>query len=442
MAFGLGLGRLGLTGGARWTPAKLWPLGAASPGMWIDPPYTASLYQDSAGTTPISAIGTVLDSSNPVGLVLDRKGGATSPADPGIHLSQSTSAARPVASARVNWLEQTALMGTAPWALNKVIPTQGLPAWDGALVATKFAVTAETATAPGEYQNSQSGAGARQIVDAKADGFNWISFIDASGSNPTVWFDVLNGVVGTQLPNYMGTIEPLPNGWFRCTMIPAAGISQPYYQWFVTDSDGTVHVNGDGVKGVLLAYPQDTFPNNEFQTVVSNSNYDAEGFPVATKFDGVDDSLASVTFTAGTLIDGMDCLIAVRRDSAAAVVAGLYNAVADATKFFGMAESGSGSGCVGSGAGTPTVLVDGTQLTGGTAVTRGTLHTALTPGDWHILEFRNLDLSTWTAVGFGLYTGYVLNGGYGGHKVFSNGQDANRDLARAQMAAYFGVTLP
>ena len=138
----------------------------------------------------------------------------------------------------------------------------------------------------------------------------------------------------------------------------------------------------------------------------------------------------------------MDALIAVRRDSAANAVCGLYQSVAEANKVFGIAESGSGSGCVGSGAGTPTVLVDGTQLTGDTAVTRGTLHTALTPGAWHILEFRNLDLSTWTAIGFGRYTSYVLNGGYGGHKVFSNGQDANRDLARAQMAAYFGVTLP
>lgn len=138
----------------------------------------------------------------------------------------------------------------------------------------------------------------------------------------------------------------------------------------------------------------------------------------------------------------MDALIAIRRDSTANAVCGLYQSVAEANKVFGIAESGSGSGCVGSGAGTPTVWVDGTQLTGGTAVTRGTLHTALTAGAWHILEFRNLDLSTWTAIGFGLYTSYVLNGGYGGHKVFSNGQDANRDLARAQMAAYFGVTLP
>jgi len=175
---------------------------------------------------------------------------------------------------------------------------------------------------------------------------------------------------------------------------------------------------------------------------VSDSRYTATGFPQYLKFDGVDDALSSATFADGTLTSSMDCLIAVRRDSAANAVCGLYNAVADATKYFGMAESGSSSGCVGSGAGTPTVWVDNVQLTGGTAVTRGTLHTALTAGAWHILEFRNLDLSTWTKAGCGLYTSYVLNGALGKIELFANGQDANRDKARARMAAYFGVTLP
>jgi hypothetical protein len=92
------------------------------------------------------------------------------------------------------------------------------------------------------------------------------------------------------------------------------------------------------------------------QTLGPGDTYDATGYPIFQKYDGVDDGMATAAFTAGTLIDGMDCMIAVRRDSAAACVAGLYNGIADATKFFGMAESARGSGCVGSGAGTPTVL--------------------------------------------------------------------------------------
>ena len=179
-----------------------------------------------------------------------------------------------------------------------------------------------------------------------------------------------------------------------------------------------------------------------YQSVPGNGSTYATDFPIFQKYDGVDDGMAMAVFPAGTLIDGMDCMIPVRRDSAAACVAGIYNGIADATKFFGMAESGSGSGCVGSAAGTPTVWVDGVQLSGGTAVTRGTLHTALTVGDWHILEFRGLDLSAWTAAGFGLYTSYVFPGARGDIMLYpSTDSTADKDAARQYLADYYGVTL-
>ena len=180
-----------------------------------------------------------------------------------------------------------------------------------------------------------------------------------------------------------------------------------------------------------------------YQSVPGNGSTYATDFPIFQKYDGVDDGMATAAFTAGALINGMDCMIPVRRDSAAACVAGLYNGIADATKFFGMAESASGSGCVGSGAGTPTVWVDGVQLSGGTAVTRGTLHTALTVGDYHILEFRGLDLSTWTAAGFGLYTSYVFPGARGDILLYpSTASTEDKDAARQYLADYYGVTLP
>ena len=82
-------------------------------------------------------------------------------------------------------------------------------------------------------------------------------------------------------------------------------------------------------------------------------------------------------------------------------------------------------------------------LAGGTAVTRGTLHTALTVGDVHILEFRGLDLSTWTSSGFGLYTGYLLNGPRGDILLYpSTASTTDKDAARQWLADYYGVTLP
>lgn len=56
--FGLQLGRLGISG-SLFSESALWPQGASSPGLWIDPAYTPSEFQDSAGTTALSTIGMV-----------------------------------------------------------------------------------------------------------------------------------------------------------------------------------------------------------------------------------------------------------------------------------------------------------------------------------------------------------------------------------------------
>ena len=63
-------------------------------GVWYDPSDRATLFQDSAGTTPVTAV------EQPVGLILDKSGR-------GNHAFQSTSASRPVLSARMNLLTKS-----------------------------------------------------------------------------------------------------------------------------------------------------------------------------------------------------------------------------------------------------------------------------------------------------------------------------------------------
>lgn len=77
---------------AAWSPLSLWPDGIATPGMWISPRTLTSEWQDYTGTTPVVTPGTVADTSNPVGLALDIRAGATVLTDPGNHMLQSTSA--------------------------------------------------------------------------------------------------------------------------------------------------------------------------------------------------------------------------------------------------------------------------------------------------------------------------------------------------------------
>jgi len=64
--------------GGAWSPADLTSLVA-----WYDPSDLTTLFQDSAGTTPVTAAG------QPVGLILDKSGN-------GRHASQATSTARPL----------------------------------------------------------------------------------------------------------------------------------------------------------------------------------------------------------------------------------------------------------------------------------------------------------------------------------------------------------
>lgn len=263
---------------AAWSPLALWPDGIASPGMWMSPRTLTSEWQDYTGTTPVVTPGTVADTSNPVGLALDIRAGATVLTDPGNHMLQSTSAARPLMSA-----------------------------YDG-------------------------------------------------------------------------------------------------------------------------------------QTLGPGDTYSSTGYPIYQKYDGVDDGMATAAFTAGTLINGMDCMIPVRRDNNnLPQILGLYQA--DQTKYFGVVsgESPNFAGTFG-GCGTPTIFVNGVE----TANTRGDLFDTMPYGEWCILEYRGLDLSAWVNANFGNYgSGYAVNGARGDIMLYpSTTPTEDKDAARQWLADYYGVTLP
>ena len=71
----------------------------ANNGAWFDPSDLSTLYQDAAGTTPVTAV------EQPVGKMLDKSGN-------GYHATQSITASRPVLSARKNILLATEALAT------------------------------------------------------------------------------------------------------------------------------------------------------------------------------------------------------------------------------------------------------------------------------------------------------------------------------------------
>lgn len=394
------LGAIGKAIAAAWSPLSLWPDGIASPGMWISPRTLDSQWQDYTGTTPVATPGTVADSANPVGLAYDLRAGT------------------PVLGPEINNNPGGPFVTTTGY---EVVGNASISVVSGALRL----VSGDTpAYQTGFRFNVSVVAGKYYKVTSPGSGSSWRCMVLSPDlsifGSPQSFIFRADGATSIYVYSEHST----------------AGFITDFDNISVREVPGNHMLEStSAARPLMSAY--------DGQTLGPGNTYDATGYPIFQKYDGVDDGMATAAFAAGTLINGMDCLIAVRRDSAASCVAGLYNGVADATKFFGMAESASGSGCVGSGAGTPTVWVDNTQLTGGTAVTRGTLHTALTGGDWHILEFRNLDLSTWTAAGFGLYTSYVFPGLRGDIMLYpSTDSTTDKDAARQWLADYYGVTLP
>jgi hypothetical protein len=107
------LGRLAILGqaarvaaGGAFTPAL------ASPSSWYDPSDISTLFQDSAGTTPVTAHG------DPVGRMLDKSGN-------GNHLSQATAASRPLY--QVSGAEKYLLFDGIDDALSGTIAGMALP---------------------------------------------------------------------------------------------------------------------------------------------------------------------------------------------------------------------------------------------------------------------------------------------------------------------------
>lgn len=95
------LGALSRAIAAAWSPSALYAAGQV--GAWYDPSDLSTMFTDAAGTTPVVQPGTVAD--QPVGLILDKSGGSH-------HASQPTSTARPLLSARKNWLVGTETLAT------------------------------------------------------------------------------------------------------------------------------------------------------------------------------------------------------------------------------------------------------------------------------------------------------------------------------------------
>ena len=157
---------------AVFSPASLFAAGEQ--GVWYDPSDLTTLFQDSAGTTPVTAV------EQPVGKMLDKSGR-------GNHATQTTSTKRPVLSARYNLL-----------------------------LATDTLSTQSVITSATSYVLSFSGAGTVTLTGTATG-------VKTSGSNS------FTATAGTLTLTVVGSVT-------SASLVPADQASLPY-QWVNTATD-------------------------------------------------------------------------------------------------------------------------------------------------------------------------------------------------------------
>lgn len=294
--------RSSLLSGVAFTPAALFASGEQ--GVWYDPSDFSTLFQDSAGTTPVTAV------EQPVGLMLDLSGR-------GNHATQATPGARPTLSARVNLLTKTEEFNDAAWVKSGASPSTVTANTTLAPDGTTTADTITTSATPaGElvYQDAtiSSGASARFSQCFKRGNHDWVRIAILDGVGVTngagAWFNIATGAVGADNITGTGvltskTITSLGDGWYRCTVVGSAPGTTTYRCLNASaDADASFTRVSNGTRivwGADIRVANDTaLP--VYQRVNTATDYDATGFPYYLQFDGSNDSMAtaSINFTA------------------------------------------------------------------------------------------------------------------------------------------------
>ena len=89
-------------------------------------------------------------------------------------------------------------------------------------------------------------------VYAKADGRNFLAInLRSSGGTRSVWFDLINGTVGTAESGNTGQIVNAGNGWYRCIATrTSSDIDQ--VQFYIADTDGSFAITNNDTIGLFV----------------------------------------------------------------------------------------------------------------------------------------------------------------------------------------------
>lgn len=258
------------------------------PGFWYDPSDLSSMYQDSAGTTPVTAV------EQAVGRILDKSGR-------GNHAIQPGATNRPILRSRYNLLTYSEQFDNAAWTKTN-LNTTGTPAYVNVAVAPDGTTTADKLianTTSGLHfyrQNIATLAGSYTMsVYAKAAEYTGLWLSMDGGSNYGLF--TLTGAGTATATIGTATITAVGNGWYLCTHTATRVAGTAVLFFAAANPPGTLSFAGNDSDGILLWGADFRAANDiasgipSYQRIAAATDYDTVGFPVYLAFDGSDDSL-------------------------------------------------------------------------------------------------------------------------------------------------------
>jgi hypothetical protein len=331
----IGLGSvapLGINTFSPFSPASLFANNEQ--GWWYDPSNFATLFQDSAGTTPVTAV------EQPVGLQLDLSGR-------GNHRRQTTSANRPVVSARVNLLTKTEDITDGSWIRYSATTPNATTIQDTAANAFHYIdrnptisfITGVSYTFRARLEKGTVGFGGIHIQDGTARGCS---------------IDLTTGQTGTPYGGATATSVADGSGWILTVIATAGATATGTVAIYMSASNTLAAYTGTGT-GTITATKADLRVTNQgvglpaYQRVNTSTDYDSTGFPVYIKPNGSNQFMVtnSINFTA---TDKMTVWQGVRKLSDASIQM-LYELSDNSNANNGVFNSVPGYSGIGSGVG-------------------------------------------------------------------------------------------
>ena len=272
--------------------------GAYEPGSMYDPEITGTLYQDAAGTTPVTAV------EQPVGLMLDLSGR-------GNHALQATTTKRPVYSRRVNVLLNTE--NQSAWSLSGSRFTAGVTDGTGAALLTASVQSSVLAGVHTDYPVGTSYANPAcfvRSIEVKAGTATHFSFGSAGN---LVILRLSDGVIEYSQNLTTATVTSSDDGYWRIELLTenltwAASSLSNYISWGKGRSGSSISTTDQIGSTVYVRRPSYVVKEFGFrgeipyQRVTTATDYDADPakFPAYLRFDGVDDALqtGNIDFTS------------------------------------------------------------------------------------------------------------------------------------------------